>query len=46
MKDPLIIVKFKLFENIARHLNSFLVQFQTDEHMVPFLSQRLDDTMC
>ena len=46
MKDPLIIVKFKLCENIARHLNSFLVQFQTDEHMVPFLSQRLDDTMC
>ena len=30
IKDPLIFVKFKLFENIARHLNSFLFQFQTD----------------
>ena len=45
IKDPLIIVKFTLFENIARHLNSFLVQFQTDEPMVPFLCQLLDDIM-
>ena len=27
VKDPLIIVKIKLFENIAGHLNGFLVQF-------------------
>ena len=31
---------------IARQLDSFLVQFQTDEPMVPFLCQRLEDIMC
>ena len=45
IKDPLIIVKFKLFENTARNLNSFQVQSQTDELMVPFLCQRLEDIM-
>ena len=41
----MIIAKFKLFENIARHLKSFLVQFQTDEPMAPFLRHRLEDIM-
>ena len=31
---------------IARQFDSFLVQFQTDEPMVPFLCQRLEDMMC
>ena len=41
----MIIAKFKLFENIARHLKSFLVQFQTDEPMAPFLRHRFEDIM-
>ena len=45
IKEPLIIVKFKLFENIARHFNSFLVQSQTDEPMILFLCQSLEDIM-
>ena len=45
VKDPLIIAKFKLFENIVRHLKCFLVQLQTDEPMAPFLCQRLEDIM-
>ena len=45
VKDPLIIVKIKLFENIAGHLNGFLVQFQIDESMFPFLSQHLENNM-
>ena len=45
VKDPLIIAKFKLFENIARHSKSFLVQFQTGDPIAPFLCHRLEDIM-
>ena len=36
--DPLMKVKFKFFEMFARHFNSFLVDYQTDHPMLPFLN--------
>lgn len=41
-KDPLMIVKFHVFEDIAAKLNVFLKGFQTDSPMVPFISDVLE----
>ena len=42
-KDPLILVKFQFFEGIAAGLNRFLVLFQCNKFMVPFLVKSLED---
>ena len=36
--NPLMKAKFKVFEMIARHFNSFLVSYQTDDSMILLLS--------
>ena len=38
IKDPLLQAKFKFAEFISQKLNLFIRGFQTDQHMVPFLS--------
>ena len=40
--DPLIPVKLQFFEDVAKLLNSFLVVFQTDKPMGPFLAEELE----
>ena len=47
--DATIPLKLRLFEEIAMSLNNFLVTFQTDNPMVPFLTKSLDNvprTLC
>ena len=39
--DPLMEAKFKFFEMVAGHFNLFLVGYQTDHPMIPFLSNDL-----
>ena len=39
--NPLISVYLHLFRDVAARLNSFLVKFQTDAPMVPFLSEEM-----
>ena len=41
--DPLMICKFKFFAATAKILNKFLLQFQTDKPMAPFLAHALDE---
>ena len=41
-KDPLVPLKLQFFENIAKTLNSFLVLYQTDKPIVPFLAESLE----
>ena len=41
-KDPLVPVKLQFFEETAKCLNSFLVVFQTDSPMAPFLAEELE----
>ena len=41
--DPLMICKFKFFAATAKTLNKFLLNFQTDKPMVPFLDHALDE---
>ena len=41
--DPLIPVKLKLFAKAADELNKFLVLYQTDNPMVPFIAQSLEE---
>ena len=41
--DPLMICKFKFFAATAKILNKFLLKFQTDKPMVPFLAHALDE---
>ena len=42
-KDPLFPAILLFFEEVARSLNAFLVVFQTDQPMVPFLAETLDE---
>ena len=42
VKDPIITVKMLFFEEIARKLNEFLVVFQTNKPMAPFLTETLE----
>ncbi|XP_048580627.1 uncharacterized protein LOC116610226 [Nematostella vectensis] len=39
VQDPLIVAKLEFFISIARILGPFLKKFQTDQPMVPFLTQ-------
>ena len=41
--DPLMICKFKFFAATAKILNKFLLKFQTDKPMTPFLAHALDE---
>lgn len=41
MKDRLIIVKLHVFSSIAKQLSPFLVNYQTDKPMTPFLADDL-----
>ena len=43
MKDCLVPVKLLFFEEVAKKLNEFLVVFQTDKPMAPFLMGTLED---
>lgn len=43
INDPLVPVKLKFFSRIADELNKFLVLYQTDKPMVPFLASSLED---
>ena len=37
--NPFITVYLHLFRDVTAHLNGFLIKFQTDGPMVPFLSE-------
>ena len=41
-KDPLVPLKLQFFEGIAKTLNTFLVLYQTNKPMVPFLAESLE----
>ena len=43
MKDFLVPVKLLSFKEVAKKLNEFLVVFQTDKPMAPFLTETLKD---
>ena len=43
INDPLVPVKLKFFVRIADELNKFLVLYQTEKPMVPFLANSLED---
>ena len=42
VSDPLIKVKFHFFKDLASHLEVFLRKYQTDDPMMPFLSNELE----
>ena len=41
--DSLMLVEFKFFANTAKVLNKFLVAYQTEMPIVPFLAQSIED---
>ena len=41
-KDPLVPLKLEFFEDIAKTLNSFVVPYQTNKPLVPFLAESLE----
>ena len=43
VKDCLVPVKLLFFEEVAKKLNKFIVVFQTDKPMAPFLMETLED---
>ena len=43
--DNLVKVKFCVFRDIASRLNNFLIKFQTDAPLVPFMAQELEAMM-
>ena len=43
--DPTIPLKLRFFEEIAMSLNDFLVTFETDNPMVPFMTESLDNVL-
>ena len=43
--DPTIPLKLRFFEEIVISLNDFLVTFQADNPMVPFLTESLDNVL-
>ena len=45
VSDPLMKTKFKFFAAIAKILNRFLVMFETNNPMVPFLAQAIEEIM-
>ena len=46
LTDSLMLVKFNFFANTAKVLNKFLVGYQTEKPMVPFLAQSIEDIIC
>ena len=44
--DSLMLVKFKIFANTAKVLSKFLVAYQTEKPMIPFLVQSVEDIIC
>ena len=45
ISDQLMKTKFKFFVATAKILNSFLVKFQTNNPMIPFLAQAIEEIM-
>ena len=45
VSDPLISLKVLFFEQVAKKLNDFLVLFQTDKPMAPFLAESLEELL-
>ena len=43
--DYLMLVEFKFFANTAKVLNKFLVAYQTEKPIVPFLAQSIEDIL-
>ena len=43
MKYCSVLVKLLFFEEVAKKLNEFLLVFQTDKPMAPFLMETLED---
>ena len=43
--DSLMLIKFQFFQDIANLLNVYLKQFQTDNPMIPFISDTLEKVM-
>lgn len=41
-KDPLVLAKLYSFHSIAKQLSPFLISYQTDKPMIPFLSTDLE----
>ena len=41
-KDCTMLFKFQFFIDIANVLSPFIKQFQTDDHVIPFMSGTLD----
>ena len=41
-KDPSVIAKFHFFSYVAGFFKSYLVSFQTDSPMVPFMSDEIE----
>ena len=44
-KDPLTVTKLEFFISVAKQLEPFLLMFQTDAPMAPFLGQSLKDLL-
>ena len=44
-EDPLTVTKLKFFISVAKQLQPFLLKFQTDAPMAPFLGQSLKDLL-
>ena len=45
VNDPFMMVKFHILKEMAHKLNAFLVTFQTDFPMIPFLSDALESIL-
>ena len=45
ISDPFLKTKFKFFAATTKFLNSFLVKFQTNNPIVPFLAQAIEEIM-
>lgn len=45
ISDPLMKTKFRFFATTAKILNNFLVKFQTNNVMLPFLTQTIEEIM-
>ena len=44
-QDPLTVTKLEFFISVAKQLQPFLLKFQTDAPMAPFLGQSLKDLL-
>ena len=46
INDPLSHVKFRFFAKTAAEFNKFLVLYQGEKPIVPFIGQSLEDIIC